>query len=285
MSEFEGRYKLLFEGSPDAILLIAPDNIIIDCNAGAENLLEQSRQFIIGSNFESFYQKNIISNYSFSELYTMMVEGKAPQPLEIEIKTKNGTHEWYKVFSNIITIQGPYPHIQLYIRKITERKKKEAQLRNDTLDSLFLANISSELSGIQHENDVFRFISDHLKIILPDTVVLINRSDPDGNNLVTEELLGVSLDEAVYLTKLVGEELTDTSFNTSDLFKDKFSRPVLQYMGNSFYEFCNHKISQKTSRIIDGIFKTNAIHTIGIADHGQYFGFIHIFSSAKKCTC
>ena len=171
LRESEARHRALFHDSPDAYLIMA-EGVIVDCNAAAQNLLQGSREQIIGVTLESIspdQQANPASSgaaRSFHEQVASEFERRSitlPPGRAGEIPVQAQTSEWaYRRFDDVIipveesiaplSMNGQTILFMAW-RDISQRKQAEAELQssNQRLEaasrtkSEFLANMSHEI--------------------------------------------------------------------------------------------------------------------------------------------
>ncbi len=122
--DIETRYRVLFEQSPDGILIIDANGKILDFNEAAHALLGYTR--------EDFARLNIseISGQGPEEMQDhiehLLIAGKASY--EINCRTKNGGTRNVHVLSRMILLSGRTVMHSIW-RDITEQKKTETELR------------------------------------------------------------------------------------------------------------------------------------------------------------
>lgn len=153
LRESEKRYKDLFEGSPDAILLSdLKTGKLIDANPAAATLLNASHKQILQLHLKDIYAvrpSHTTTSYTHSYINNDAIGNQA---VEKSIQRSDGSIVAVEVVSNTITIEGRAV-LQNVLRDITERrqareellKAKEKAEASDRLKSAFLNNISHEL--------------------------------------------------------------------------------------------------------------------------------------------
>lgn len=155
LKDREERFRNLFEGAPDAILLAdALTGIIIDANPAAENLLAQSKLQLIGTHQSKLHstENNKFGGLTFTEFVNNLKHSVSPIKAETIFLNSRGENIPVEMTSSLIIIDGKTV-IQGIIRDITERKKFEAELIKakeiaesaTKSKSRFLANMSHEI--------------------------------------------------------------------------------------------------------------------------------------------
>ncbi len=135
LRESEEEYRLIFENARDAIFWgDIETGIIIKCNKAAEDLLEKTREEIIGSHQKTLHPTGK-ADY-FERMFKKHIERKGSPGEEAEVITKSGKIKPVHITSSV-TIVGGKPIIQGIFRDITERKRAEQELRTlATTDAL-----------------------------------------------------------------------------------------------------------------------------------------------------
>lgn len=155
LKDREERFRNLFEGAPDAILLAdCLTGIIIDANPAAENLLERTKIQLIGTHQSKLHSidNNKFGGFTFTEFVNNLKYSLNPIKVETILLNAKGENIPVEMTSSLIIIDGRSV-IQGIIRNITERKKFEAELikAKDLAESAtksksrFLANMSHEI--------------------------------------------------------------------------------------------------------------------------------------------
>jgi PAS domain S-box-containing protein len=155
LKESEERYRELFEGSPDAIILADVETgMLLDANPVACTLLgrtldeiRQLHQTMIHPARDTEFSKE-----SFREHADVPASATTPLPIESVILKADGSEVPVEILSKNITIHGRQI-LQGVFRNITERKQAQEELlkakekaeASDKLKSAFLSNISHEL--------------------------------------------------------------------------------------------------------------------------------------------
>jgi PAS domain S-box-containing protein len=170
---------------------------------------------------------------------------------------------------------------------LTARKKRDATMHSFYSgtasvkpDLIYLTNFASELITIKSEDGVFDFLAVKLKELLPKTVILINKSDEEGNWLTLVKVLGIEHSLLYRLIRGMGYNPVGRKYRITDEFKFQYSKPKMHLYNGSFSQFTNNEIPEPVAMLLEQALKIRSIHTIGIADQGQFFGFIHFLSSS-----
>lgn len=155
LKEREIRYRNLFEGAPDAILLADVNTgMIIDANPAAINLLKLKKDQLVGIHQSKIHsiENNKFSGLTFTELVNKLKKKADPIKIETILVNAKGENVPTEMTSSLIQIDNRLV-IQGIIRDVTERKKFEKEIikAKDLAESAtksksrFLANMSHEI--------------------------------------------------------------------------------------------------------------------------------------------
>jgi PAS domain S-box-containing protein len=121
----EGKYRLLFESSPDSITIIDKNGIIVDINNKAVEISGMAKEELIGQTFMelNFLDEENLDKYL--DLFTAFLEGEDVGSIEVNIKPKDGKEKWFEIFPSIIGSKDDIYGIQIISRDITAQKDSE----------------------------------------------------------------------------------------------------------------------------------------------------------------
>ena len=121
----EERYQFIFEKSPNAILLINFKGIVIDSNTISEKILGYDKDFLIDRSFEELTDIFPMEIKSFfKKIFKASFKGEFPEPIEVEIKKKEGKNIWVNIQASLLKIENE-TLIQFIFQDITQKKKAE----------------------------------------------------------------------------------------------------------------------------------------------------------------
>jgi two-component system, cell cycle sensor histidine kinase and response regulator CckA len=129
LRESETKYKSLFEHSTDAIFL-AYENIFIDCNQKAMEMLGCTKEQIIGHSFDRFmpeFQPDGSKTREKTLKKARAAINGHPQSYELQHRRYDGTLFDTEVSLNAFNDRGKY-YIQAIVRDITESKRVQEEL-------------------------------------------------------------------------------------------------------------------------------------------------------------
>lgn len=142
LMESEERFRTLFEASPEAIILIGLDGIIIDCNEIATKISGMRKDEFIGRSFTDITFFDRKDTKKIVELFSMAIRGDDLGTIDMMIHVGNDK-KWIEVFPALLKKKRTVYAFQLIIRDITERKETEEKLKK-TMNALKRSNTELE---------------------------------------------------------------------------------------------------------------------------------------------
>jgi len=156
LREKEQRYRALFQHTNDAVLFISPDNICLDANPQAVEMLGYEIEELIGMSVQ-----NLIASDEFDgtrRRTDALLASRTPPVYESVLCKKDGSE--FPAEINIAVIydaQGNPMHTQIVVRNIKERKQAEEAIRKSQYK--LAAHIKLIPMGVIDFNNKFEIIS------------------------------------------------------------------------------------------------------------------------------
>ncbi|MFO8058616.1 MAG: PAS domain S-box protein [bacterium] len=129
LKESEKKYRMLFEDSPQANILVGTDGVINDINEHARQISGLEREEIVGRHFSDLDIFREMGDFSTLQKFREMKEGNNPGALCFEIENKEGTKRLIEAHPELLSREGePYGILTVCV-DITERKRAEDALK------------------------------------------------------------------------------------------------------------------------------------------------------------
>ncbi len=150
----EERFRAIFEGALDAILLVEPETgNILDANPTASELLWKSQEEIVGLHYRELFPSRWMERVD--RAYESLFEEERTITLETDLLRSDGREVPVEVLAQLIQIDG-IPVIHALVRDITDRKRMDKELRDSEEQFRTLAEAS--LAGIFiYRDGLFRY--------------------------------------------------------------------------------------------------------------------------------
>jgi PAS domain S-box-containing protein len=133
LKESEGKYRNLFENSPESIILLDIDGLIIECNNSSLALLGKTHESILGQLFADICTMDTSEKEYFNGAIESVINGSRIEKLELELTMGNGYEIWIETFPTLIKKDDKFYAVQLISRNITETKLKEREVKKKLL--------------------------------------------------------------------------------------------------------------------------------------------------------
>ncbi|MFC1835342.1 PAS domain S-box protein, partial [Thermodesulfobacteriota bacterium] len=164
--ESQERYRILFEQSKDAILIVHPEGMIIDANAACGDLLGAVRDEIVGANVLQFYQ----NPFERDRLRKEIGQKGFVRDFDWRVRQKSGDERHCLLTSTAWKNEHGTVLAHLSIaRDITESKRLERQL----LHSQKMEAVGTLAGGIAHD------VNNLLQVMLGQADMLLRRGSLD----------------------------------------------------------------------------------------------------------
>jgi PAS domain S-box-containing protein len=150
LKDVEVRYKALFDRSLYCVYIHYFEGRFIDANEAALNLLGYTREEIPFLNISSFLGKDQLFT-AFKTIEEIKQTGSQKNPNEYKIRKKNGDSVWVETEASLIYREGKPYAIQWIARDITERKRREEELKK----------LSEELARSNTDLKDFAYVASH----------------------------------------------------------------------------------------------------------------------------
>jgi PAS domain S-box-containing protein len=169
---------------------------------------------------------------------------------------------------------APVPEERLLFcvgRDVTRRRRYEESLRKMARDAV-------DLVRLKPDQDVYAFIAERLRDLLPDTVVAVNSFDPESGTLVTRSILGLDPPMLDKVGNLIGEQTLGATFREiEEEIRDKLFSGRLQEVEEGLYGIFFGRVPADRCREIEDLVGVRGTYSIGFRWGGTLFGNASLF--------
>ena len=171
LSKSEQKYRRIFEGSMDIVLVLDPRGRFLDINqAGLNTLGYSSKDELVGT---SGFGELLLGPQNHQELLDELVAAGSRQDLECKVRRRDGeTLIWLFSFTVNKKSNGEIVGFEGIAKDITGRRKMEQQL----LQADRLASLGELSAGVAHE------VNNPLGMILGYTQLLLRKEAEESQN-------------------------------------------------------------------------------------------------------
>ncbi len=210
LSENEARYRALFEASADAIFVETLEGEVLDCNQRAGELYGFPKEELIGLTVADLVPEEIVP------LLPSVIEASLTSGgvwVEALGRRADGTVFPTEVRTKLIYLAGD-PHVVVYVRDITTRRKAEVALQESKeMYQMLVENIDDIIYAVDSEGDL-TYISPQISRYGTDPAEIISR---DALEVLEEALMGEERSDIIAAWKNVRvEEMSAYTFQIRD---------------------------------------------------------------------
>jgi PAS domain S-box-containing protein len=133
----ERQYRTLFELSPEYIMLVGVDSVVLDCNTAAMAACALPKEEMVGKSFAELMALSEEDRTKYTHFFSRVVSGEKVEPLELQVV--HGDQAGYvEIFAAVLETDDIVDTVQLTVRDITRRKQVEAEherLRQEVIEA------------------------------------------------------------------------------------------------------------------------------------------------------
>ena len=224
LKESEEKYRNLFEKSPDPIILVDLDGIIIDCNTTTTKLFGFERHELISKKYINLllYSLEVLSTLKKRQEH--LINGEILESFEFQVYKKDGSLIWVNSQESLIKV-GERTIVQVILQDITEKKQAEALIKEENARLIEINQIRKDLiTRISHE------LKTPLNSIFSASQLLLTHFKGQLDNKLLE------LIEVIYLGGHRMKNLIDDLF---DVFRIESGRFTLKFQEVDLVQIIN----------------------------------------------
>ncbi|MHA1491800.1 MAG: sensor histidine kinase [Promethearchaeota archaeon] len=151
LKESEEKYRFLFEKSPNSIALLNKKGLFLDCNSETEKIFGFKKNELIGKDFTTVGAFTLEQVSEIKGMYNKALKGEIIEPVEHQIKRKDGSSVWIYYHISLINIDNEIL-IEVIGQDISVRKKAEKMIKKEIEKLKEIDQIRTDLiSRTSHE--------------------------------------------------------------------------------------------------------------------------------------
>ena len=167
LKEAEEKYRILFEGSPNAIQLMDMKGNILDISSNVEEILGYSKEELVGKRISKLKIFSAEDWEKYFEAFISLRRGEKPKPIESIVYRKDGSPMWVRTLASLVKLKEE-TLIQLVHQDITELKEAEELLKE--LNIKLKKKVSKTTKELIESEETYRLISESAN----DLITIIN---------------------------------------------------------------------------------------------------------------
>lgn len=227
LRESEHRYRLITANATDVIFTLDPDLRFTYVSPSAERLLGWSAAGLVDHQMTDCFPG--IAGKTFSDAVAEIMkaaEGKESggpvlRVLELEAHCPDGERVWVEVRINPLRAEDGTPiGLMGVVRDISERKLAEEREIQYVRELSFLSSAAMGFVELPPEEEIFRYIADHLCGFLDGALVVVSRYDDLNSTLTVRAVSGIDEDRSPHLYSLARGCRGMTVSMSPDLLED-----------------------------------------------------------------
>jgi len=173
LADSEERYARLVERSPDVIVALDADGVVVECSPAIETLYGYSPSEVVG---HSFLELGVIPPQSLAEtrdLFSSHFAGEELGLVETQVIHRDGSLRWAEANSQIVWGEDGRAQLYLVIRDITgrvEAEQRRTALEDQLVEARRLEALGRMAGGLAHDfNNLLLVILSNIELLEEDS--------------------------------------------------------------------------------------------------------------------
>lgn len=153
LRENEEKYRTLFELSPQGIVLIGLNGIILDANQAAAGIVNRKLEDTIGKSFLELGLLEEDQLPAYLDIFARAISGEFIDSIEIKFLAREDEIRWLKAHPALLKIGEEVLALQLIVEDITERKRAEQSIQHRMAELEAIHQTSTKLANASLQVD------------------------------------------------------------------------------------------------------------------------------------
>ncbi len=264
--------KKIFDLSPEAILLINKQGLIVDANNRISEWLGINKTSIVNKRFLDLPFIHKQSKKIANENFHKRLKGETVSPYEMKLFSDQKSDFYVRINASAIKDKSGNIIGEIVMASdINEAKRitfEEEAVYND------IKKLSQSAIGFVEMGkgaNIYNFIGEQLKSLIGDCYIIVNRYIAENSSTTTEAIIGASKRAESFLKGIkawpIGKEYKMGSSNKAGLL-----RKDLVHLKEGLYELYAGGMPISTTRVMERVFKVGEIYTMGFSWEGVIYG-------------
>jgi len=196
--------------------------------------------------------------------------------LELEHICKDGSTVWSEAKMKFLRGPDGQPVGILGVtRDITERKLAEEKVRQYLEDLTLLSRAAIGFVELEPDEDIYVFIGERLRELVPDSIVMVNSYDPATDSVCVRAILGMGkkLQKGM---RILGRSPVGMTFRMSEQGRGPLMSGRFHKVPGGLHELSFGWLPRAICRAIENALGLGEIHAMGFVREGQLYGDVII---------
>jgi PAS domain S-box-containing protein len=288
LRESEHRYRLIAENATDVIFTLDPDLRFTYVSPSVERLLGWPAAGLIGQPATDFFPASARSTFSdVAGEILATAETRGPAKVvshvqEQEVHRADGSEIWIEVRTNALRgDDGALVGIMGVICDISDRKNAEEREVQYVRELSFLSSAAMGFVELPPEEEIYRYIADHLCGLLEGALVIVSRYDDLDTTLTVRAVSGIDEDRSPRFYSLARSCRGMTVTVPPDLIEDLGRGVVLPLEGREKSTLLPGPAGTIVETFAKGTGRKE--YVVGIARGDELFGCVIIALKDEVC--
>jgi diguanylate cyclase (GGDEF)-like protein/PAS domain S-box-containing protein len=273
----ENRYQTLFEQSRDAVYITTREGAFVATNQAFLALFGYTKEELATLSAPRFYA-DPADRTRFQE---EIERTGAVTDFEATLLRKDGTRIDCLLTSSLRKAEdGSVTGYQGIIRDITEQKQAD-QEKAQLISSLeFLSDAATQLVELPPEADIYAFIGDKLRALVPGSIVAVASFDQASDTFLVRAVSGVQ-SRLETIVRHLGRDLVGLSIPARPDAKTALGTRVMVKVGPDLYKQTSGRIPKPIARLLKTALGLGDTYAMGLAWEGELLGAVVILPPAE----
>ncbi|WP_281175442.1 PAS domain S-box protein [Methanogenium cariaci] len=254
-------------------------NILFINEFGGEKLLGYQKGELINKNVLDTICSGSVENIRiFSDIIEDILENPTCFRItENEYIAWNGEKKWVSwTNSSIMDTEGrPPTGIFAVGTDNTARKQSEIKEKTHIKNLEFISRSAMNFANLQHNEQIYDYISSELISLLPGGLALVNLYDENSGTLHIKSIKGGEIEGYEnMLSTMLNQKVLDKNFKISEDYRPYLISNGLMHMPGGMYDLFLKNFSEDVCKTINDVLDLYECYMIGISRDNRLFGSI-----------
>jgi len=260
----EVRSRAILDAIPDLMFRLSRDGVYLDYKADNEDELYVPGKSLIGNNVRDILPPEL-AELTVQRTQETLDSGE-PQIHEYQLSVPKGVRD----YEARLVVSGD-DEVLAIVRDVTDQKLAWEKEKEYVHSLTFLQRTAMGFVELPSEDDIYQFIGEKLKELLPDSVVTIATFDKASRYFTVRAVLGLGK-VVKTVTGLLGESPVGISVKAVDEVERGLADGKLVRLPDDFHLLSGGKVSDRAARTIRRILNLGPGYTMGFIRDGELFG-------------